>query len=216
VSGTVTELHPLVPAADDRPEGAGADHPMRTVTRQVAFEPGGWDAERRAKVARLFNDLAPEWHTRLSEERLEVVFDALDRGGLPGGAGTRCVEVGSGTGFATPILADRFGTVLAVDVAIEMLRRAPADEGHRVLADAARLPVPDGGADVVVLVNALLFPGEVDRVLRPDGAVVWVSSLGDRTPIYLSAHDVVAALPGDWRAVSSTAGWGTWSVHRRV
>lgn len=214
--GTVTELHPLVPAPDHRPEGAGADHPMRKVTRQVAFEPGGWDAARRAKVAQLFNDLAPEWHTRLSEERLEVVFDALDRGDLHGGAGTVCVEVGSGTGFATPILADRFGTVLAVDVAIEMLRRAPADEGHRVLADAAELPVPAGSIDVVVLVNALLFPHEVDRVLRPDGAVVWVSSLGDRTPIYLSAHDVVAALPGDWRAVCSSAGWGTWSVHRRA
>jgi len=216
MSGTVEHLHPVVPAPDDPPQGAGADHPMRKVTRQVAFEPGGWDAARRAKVAELFNDLAPEWHTRLSEERLEVVYDALDRGRLAGGPATVCVEVGSGTGFATPLLDDRFDQVLAVDVAIEMLRRAPADAGHRVLADAATLPVADASVDAVVLVNALLFPDEIDRVLRPDGAVVWVSSLGDRTPIYLSATDVVDALPGAWTAVSSSAGWGTWSVHRRA
>ena len=216
MTGTITRIEPVLPPGGPEPEGAGEDHPMRRVTRQVAFEPGGWTPERRAKVAELFDDLAPEWHTRITDERLDVVVDALDRGSIATGPGTVAVEVGSGTGFATPVLAARVGTVLAVDLALEMLRRAPAGVGHRVLADAATLPVAAGRADAVVLVNALLFPAEIDRVLAPDGTVVWVSSLGPRTPIYLSVDEVVAALPGRWHAVCSSAGWATWCAARRA
>ena len=93
---------------------------------------------------------------------------------------------------------------------------SPADPGARVRADAARLPVPDNAACCVVLVNALLFPNEMARVLCPGGTLIWVSSLGDRTPIYLSAEDVAAALPGTWSGVSADAGWGCWCALRRV
>ena len=47
-----------------------------------------------------------------------------------------------------------------------------------------------------MLVNCFLFPDEVDRVLAPDGVVVWVNSSGAETPIHLPSDDVVAALPG--------------------
>ena len=39
---------------------------------------------------------------------------------------------------------------------------APA---HRIQADGAQLPLRDGSTSAVVLVNAFLFPAEVDRVL---------------------------------------------------
>ena len=81
-------------------------------------------------------------------------------------------------------------------------------------ADAARLPFRDGAADVLVLANMLLFPAEVTRLLAPRGALVWVNSLGDRTPIHLSAEDVARALPG-FAGVASEAGWGTWCVFRK-
>jgi ubiquinone/menaquinone biosynthesis C-methylase UbiE len=123
-----------------------------------------------------------------------------------------CVEIGSGTGFTTGLLAERFAMVMAVDLSAEMLARAPRVPGHRVLADAAQLPVPDGSVDAAVLVNALLFPAEVRRVLGPSGVVVWVNTSGDATPIYLSADDVAEALPGAWDGVSSTFGDGTWCV----
>lgn len=208
------ELLPVVaPAPPDRPEMAGADHPMRKVTRQVAFEPAGWTPERAEKVAELFNALAPEWHTRGSELRQEPLRDALARGGP---FGPTCVEVGSGTGFGTRELTAVFEHIVAVDLALEMLVRAPADIGHRVLADGAVLPIADGRADAIVLVNALLFPKEVDRALDPAGALIWVNSLGDRTPIHLSAEDVERALPGDWNGVASEAGWGSWCVLRRA
>ena len=105
--------------------------------------------------------------------------------------------------------------MLAVEVSLEMLRLAPADVGHRVLADGSRLPLASGTAAAVVLVNCFLFPAEVDRVLAPDGVVVWVNSSGAETPIHLPAADVVAALPGRWEGVESTAGVGIWCVLRR-
>lgn len=205
----IEKLPRVVPEAPDRPELAGPDHPIRKVTRQIAFEPGGWTPERAGKVTTLFDALAPEWHTRASEMRMEPLADALERGGAPGG---RCLEVGSGTGFGTRLLAPRFDCVVAVDLSMEMLVRAAAELGHRVRADGARLPIASGGVQAVVLVNAFLFPQELDRVLAPGGALVWVSSLGDRTPIYLTAEDVAAALPGAWSGREAEAGWGSWCV----
>jgi ubiquinone/menaquinone biosynthesis C-methylase UbiE len=189
---------------------------MRIMTRRAAgLLAPPWDDEARATVAAFFDDLAPEWHTRTSPERDAVVADALERG-LPSGGGDVCVELGSGIGAYTPALSQRWRRVLATEVAIEMLRLAPAAPGQRVLADGARLPLADGVADAVVLVNCFLFPQEVDRVLALDGVVVWVNSSGDQTPIHLPAADVVAALPGDWSGVASSAGVGTWCVLRRA
>jgi hypothetical protein len=93
-----------------------------------------------------------------------------------------------------------------------MLVRAPRDVGSRLLADGSRLPLRPGRADAVVLVNCFLFPEEVDRVLAPTGVVVWVNSSGAETPIHLPAEDVVAALPGNWTGVQSSAGVGIWCV----
>ncbi len=209
----IENLARVVPEADGRPDLAGPDHPIRKVTREIAFEPGGWTPERASNVGALFDKLAPEWHTRESPDRKEPLLDALDRGASiePG----LCLEIGSGTGFSTPDLLARFGSVMALDLSIEMLRRAPPDVGDRVRADAAHLPVASGAAKAVVLVNAFLFPAELDRVLSADGVLIWVSSLGDRTPIYLSAPDVEKALPGAWSGRAADAGWGSWCVLSR-
>lgn len=207
-------LDRLIPAEPDRPQIAGPDHPMRAVTRQIAFEPTGWTAKRRTKVADLFDSLAPTWHEREAIGRSAPLEDALDRGG-PFVAGP-CLELGSGVGLMTPTLVDRLGgSVIALDVSPEMLARAPAAP-PRVLADSAQLPFADGSIATVVLVNMFLFPAEMDRLLRPDGALVWVSSVGDATPIYLPPDDVVGAMPGSWAGVAADAGWGNWVVLRRA
>ena len=61
-----------------------------------------------------------------------------------------------------------------------------------------------------------LFPDEVDRVLANDGVLLWVSTLGDATPIYLPPEDVLRALPGAWDGIAADAGWGNWLVARRA
>lgn len=206
-------LEIVIPAEPDRPELAGPDHPMRKVTRQVAFEPDGWTPERAQKVAQLFDGLAEQWQERTSAERRTPLGDALARGDVARGG--LCIEIGSGTGSSSDQLAACFDSVVALDLSREMLRHAPEKPAHRVQADASRLPIADARADCLVLVNALLFPREMDRALAPRGTLVWVNSLGDRTPIHLSADDVSRALPGEWDGVASEAAWGTWSVFRR-
>jgi len=196
------------------PSGLGnPQHPMRIMTRRAAgLHPGGWDEAARREVAAFFDALAHEWHTRDSPHRRAVVADALDRGDGHGGL---AIEVGSGTGIYTAQLAERFSPVVAAEVSIEMLLLAPPEAGPRVLADASVLPVADSTVDAVVLINAFLFPAEVDRVLAPGGSVVWVNSSGGETPIHLTTAEVVAALPGAWTGVESSAGAGTWCVLRR-
>lgn len=209
---------PAVPIEGHQASGLGSDdHPMRIMTRRAAglLDPP-WDDQARFEVATYFDTLAADWHTRTSPQRDAVVADALERGvpevGRPGGV---CVELGSGIGAYTPMLAQRWRTVLAADVALEMLRLAPADVGCRLLADGALLPLPDGVAAAVVLVNCFLFPGEVARVLDRDGVVVWVNSSGAETPIHLTPSEVARALPGTWDGVHSAAGAGEWCVLRR-
>ena len=203
----------VVPSPPGRPDVGNADHPMRKVTRQVAFEPGGWTAERRAKVVELFDGLADGWDDRFqATETATPLRDGLARGGALSGP---CVELGAGTGRATGVLVDRFASVLALDVSWEMLARFAEPRATPVLGDSSALPVRDRSVGALVLVNAFLFPAEVARVLASGGAVVWVNTLGDATPIHLPVTDVVAALPGRWDAVASDASWGQWAVVRR-
>jgi len=218
MAGRLTEL-PVVEVEGHKASGLGSgEHPMRVMTRRAAgLVPGKtWDVEARAEVAAYFGNLAPEWHTRTSHGREAVVADALSRG-LPADltATDVCVELGSGIGAYTAMLAERWRRVLAVEVTLEMLLLAPPEPGHRILADGAVLPLAAGSTSAVVLVNCFLFPAEVDRVLRPDGVVVWVNSSGSQTPIHLTADEVITALPGQWDGVASGAGEGTWCVVRR-
>jgi SAM-dependent methyltransferase len=209
--GTLAQL-PAIEIEGHHSSGLGSDgHPMRIMTRRAAGLTGEpWDDRARFEVAMYFDALAPEWHTRTGPAREAVVDDALARGVREGVAGDLCLELGSGIGAYTPVLAKRWKRVLATEVSLEMLRLAPADIGHRVLADGARLPLPDGAADAVVLVNCFLFPAEVDRVLSPAGVVVWVNSSGGETPIHLPPEDVAEALPGRWEGVQARAGVGIW------
>jgi len=196
----------------------GPDHPMRIATRRAAgLEQGGWTGELRTEVAGFFDGLAGEWHTRTSPERTAVVRDALERGlAAVGSPGDLAVEVGSGIGTYSSLLAERFRTVLGIDLSLAMLKQAPVRPAHRVQADGSMLPVGDRRASAVVLINAFLFPVEVERVLSSRGAVIWVNSSGEQTPIYLSDEDLMAALPGQWTGIASRAGMGQWCVLRRA
>jgi SAM-dependent methyltransferase len=216
--GTIQYL-PAVSIEGHRSSRSGTpDHPMRIATRRAAgLAPGGWTSDLRAEVAEFFNGLAGEWHTRASPERTAVVSDALTRGldALHVRRGL-AVEVGSGIGTYSRLLALRFSAVMALDLSLAMLQQAPAKPAHRVQADAAFLPLRDASAAAIVLINAFLFPAEVERVLARDGALLWVNSSGEYTPIYLSADDVAAALPGAWGGLASGAGEGSWCVLRRM
>lgn len=186
---------------------------MRIMTRRIAgLEPGGWDRESERLVAELFDGLAPEWHTRISPERTAVVEDALRRGLDPVlQISELAIEIGSGIGTYSGLLSSRFGAVLSVEISWEMLARA-GETSFRIQGDGGLLPVRDGAADAVVLINAFLFPVEMARVLKPRGVLLWVNSSGEETPIHLSVAEVVTALPFNVEGVESRAGAGTWGA----
>jgi hypothetical protein len=213
----IQHLPPVVIEGHRSSGSGGPDHPMRIATRRAAgLDSGGWTPELRKEVGEFFDTLSGEWHTRTSPQRTAVVMDALERGlGPQASRAGVAVEVGSGIGTYSGLLAQRFATVLAIDLSLAMLRLARSGIAHRIQADGAMLPIRDSSAGAMVLINSFLFPAEVDRVLSRDGALVWVNSSGPMTPIYLDAEEVLSALPGTWTGTSSQAGDGTWCVLRR-
>jgi SAM-dependent methyltransferase len=185
---------------------------MRELTRSIAFEGGAWTPERAAQISSFFDSMATGWRDRDRPERHDALEDALARGGpFPRGW---CVEVGSGTGNATDDLRRSFRDVVSFELSLEMLRQA-APDGRQMQADAAALPLRTGSVAVVALINMFLFRAEMARVLRDDGVVLWVSTNGDETPIYLPPADALRALPGTWDGTTAEAGWGTWLTARR-
>lgn len=220
----MTSVTPLEPTAIDghAPTSTGNEkHPMRAVTRRAAgLVPGGWDAETRRTVAALFDGLAPDWHTRDSPQRRAVVSDCLERGldatAWPGGTDTVGIELGSGTGIYSDLVAGVVGSAVAVDLSDAMLREAPSAPAARLRGDSSALPLRSGAADLAAVINMFLFPGEIARVLRPGGILLWVNVSGPDTPIHLSTDEVVAALPFEVEGVESTAGAGTWCALRRI
>jgi len=165
-------------------------------------------------MAELFDSMAAEWASRhVDDTKAAPVLDALERGSVP--VDGDWLELGSGTGAGTRLLSGVVGSLVATDLSSEMLRHAPAELAPRVNADASTLPFGDDAFDAVLMINMLLFPHEVDRVLRPDGVIVWVNTLGDQTPIHLPPDDVVAMLPGEWDGRTARAGTGFWLTARR-
>ena len=193
---------------------AGQGHPMRQVTYAAAAEVGAWTPDLAGQVTAAFDGLAGEWHTRHSPGRLEAVADAVDRGAPPDHG--LWLELGAGDGFASATLAARAPALVAVELSAAMLAASPDDGVPRLRADASALPLDDHAVTCAILVNMLLFPTELDRVLAPGGTLVWVSSRGPATPIHLTSAQVVAALPGRWGGVESQHGTATWCALRRL
>lgn len=187
---------------------------MRKLTRATALGER-WTADDARRVADIFDGLAPQWtEQHVDPVKAAVVNDALDRGDPP--LNGRWLELGSGTGAGTRLLHDRGIAQVSVDLSPGMLSHAPDGLAPKVRADSSMLPFADDRFDAVLMINMLLFPGEVARVLRPDGTVVWINTLGDQTPIHLQPADVERALPGEWSGVASRAGTGLWAALRRV
>jgi ubiquinone/menaquinone biosynthesis C-methylase UbiE len=95
------------------------------------------------------------------------------------------LEVGAGSGFYSPTIADRTpeGRLAVLDLQAEMLKKARRKLNSKglsnvsyALADASRLPFKEQSFDVVFLVAVLgeiadrkSFLGEARRVLKPGG-----------------------------------------------
>ena len=173
----------------NRVAGAAGRKLARLATRAVVARPGLWRVFRRPLRAQ-FEALAPEWHGIMGPEALAPLAAALDR---LGAEPTRVLDLGTGTGKAARLVAERFpaAEVNGVDLASAMVAEArallPAELAGRVrfeVADASALPVADGAFDLVVLLNMIPFFTEIARVTAPGGAVVVAHVSGPATPIW--------------------------------
>jgi SAM-dependent methyltransferase len=107
-------------------------------------------------------------------------------------AGARVVDVGCGTGNAALLAAARGARVTGVDPAprlLEVARRraaAAALEVTFLAGEAAALPLPDNGADVVLSVFGVIFApdpraaaAELARVTADDGCILLTAWIPD-------------------------------------
>ena len=173
-----------------------------------------WQPHHAERMSTLFNEMAPEWSERnVDPIKAAPVLDAVDRGNLP--LAGSWLELGSGTGAGARAISSHVAHLVCTDLSPGMLSYAP-DIAPRTLADASTLPFNADSFDAVLMINMLLFPTEVDRVLRPGGTVLWVNTLGDQTPIHLPAADVLTALPGEWHGTTADAGTGFWLAAQRA
>jgi malonyl-CoA O-methyltransferase len=106
----------------------------------------------------------------------------------------RILDLGAGTGESTVALKQRFAAarVMAVDVALQMLRQAgrrrwPWQRFTRVCADASALPLASGSVDLIFCSLMLQWCeephyalAEMRRVLKPGGLLLF-SSFGPLT-----------------------------------
>ena len=133
----------------------------------------------------MFDRIAPTWEARLRPEHLDALRLALD--GLP--APARVLDVGTGTGVAARSLAEWYedAEVVGIDLAPAMVAEAERRGGRACfqVADASRLPFPDGAFDLVVLMNAIPFFDEIARVTAPGGTAAVSFSRGAETPIFV-------------------------------
>ena len=106
----------------------------------------------------------------------------------------RALDLGTGTGAAAFAIAARWpeAEVVGVDVADAMVEQArrklderPAARVRFERADAARLDYPDESFDLIVLANMIPFFDELARLVSPTGHVLFSSSRGAETPIYV-------------------------------
>jgi len=218
----VTYLDAVLVPQGEPPEDIGSTHPMRQITEAVAADPLSWTPQVAQQVAGFFDEMASGWAASGNRARGQVVLhDLLSRSELTVGV---VVELGAGTGSGTALLQQQFEHVIAGDLSSEMLKRLPPDLASRVQLDSSALPFATGSVQTLACVNMMLFADEVVRVLEADGVLIWVNSIGDRTPIYLSADRIAQALSaqvrqhesgGRFEVTASTAEWGTWVVARR-
>jgi len=162
----------------------------RMTTNAVVARPRLWGALRWLTRAQ-FDRLAPVWDSMRRPEAFAALERALET--LPA-APKRVLDLGTGTGLAAFVAAQRFpeAEVVGVDLAPGMVeqarQRTPPELAERVRfeqGDAAKLSFEDGAFDLVQLANMIPFFDELARVTASGGHLVLSFSAGPETPIWV-------------------------------
>lgn len=192
------------------PEMTGGSNPVRSIVERAAS--GDWSLDDANYMAADYDRQAPIWKSWVDNpDYLAPVADALDRG-VDIDCGLALIA-GGGTAPEAALLADRGFTTVVGDIAPKMLELS--ESPRRILTDLSASGIRDASIDLVVLLNAPLFAPEMARIIRPGGWLIWASSFGPNTPIYLSTVAAASAVIGAGMrpAASALAGHGEWSTY---
>ena len=97
------------------------------------------------------------------------------------------VDLGAGTGKLTRLLVPSGARVVAVEPVRAMRELIPAGAIEVLAGSAEAIPLPDASADAVTVAQAFHWfraedaRAEIDRVLRPGGALAIVTNVRDET-----------------------------------
>jgi ubiquinone/menaquinone biosynthesis C-methylase UbiE len=196
----------------------------RALNAAVARAPWSWPL-LRGPMRRYFDAAAPGWDERTGAGSVDhltplaVAVTALDR------EPERILDVGTGTGEAALFLSREFprASIRGVDISEEMVHAAQTKVGldpeGRIafrVADAGDLPYEADSFDLLTHVNVPPFFGEIARVLRPGGHVIFVATRGAATPFYTPEAVLERGLrrKGIETLARAEAGRGTYLVGR--
>jgi len=169
---------------------------------------------------RRYARLAPGYAARISEipGYLAPLLTTLPH--LPR-APRLVVEIGVGTGAATAVLIRAFpqAHLVAIDASSAMLAAFQPRSGrvHRVAADAGRLPLQDGIADLVIAHNAPFDIEEMRRAAGSNGMIAVVLSSAGHLPVLLRRKIIQTLTTAAWHTVEEyQGGRGVGLVFRRT
>ncbi|MEU9485194.1 methyltransferase domain-containing protein [Streptomyces decoyicus] len=165
-------------------------------------------ADRPHEVCAFFAPRAADWDTKFPDDGPAYAAGVAELGLQEG---DRVLDAGCGTGRALPALRAAVGprgTVLGADLTPEMLQaavRAGRDrDAALLLADVARLPLPDAALDAVFAAGLLShLPdsagglSELARTVRPGGRLALFHPIGRAA---LAARKGRPVTPDDLRA----------------
>lgn len=197
--GPMTDLHAPV-------------HPSRRALHRVLTDPddeASWDslADAYDEMSDIWTDWAEGEHEYLDPVKVGLEYAK---------PAELVLEVACGTGQATVLLDAYTRTVLATDVNLSMLADAPTLPNTRyVVADVRRLPARTGSVPLLVGLNGIPHIGEFTRVLAPDGQLLWCTSFGAGTPLYVPPEQLLELFGPSFRGEAGRAGHGEWLLLSR-
>lgn len=165
-------------------------------------------------LAETYDDMAAEW---TDWARTQHWYNAPVRAGLSHAKPAAwAYEVGCGTGQATAPLTGFTARVLASDINVSMIDRAPRlPEVDYLVADVRALPLRANSVPLLIGLNAVPHVREFERVIAGSGQLLWCTSFAAGTPLYVEPERLLRMLGPGWHGEAGRSGHGDWMLLSR-